>query len=170
MKKSTKLYNLIFPIWFLLFFPPVIFLTIAGNYIIDSLVLVICFSIYKIARVGLNLKSFYKQSILKVWGYGFLSDIIGASILFVLGLLGERLGLSYELTSAICYDPFSKPLAVIIILGATLVSAAFIFLFNYKYSFKNLIEDKTLRFKIALTIAIVTAPWTFLLPTKWFYY
>lgn len=170
MEKSTKLYNLIFPIWFLLFFPPVIFLTLAGNYIIDSLVLVICFSIYKIAGLGLNLKSFYKQSILKVWGYGFLADIIGASILFVLGLLGESLGLSYELTSAICYDPFSKPLAVIIILGATLVSAAFIFLFNYKYSFKNLIEDKTLRFKIALTIAIVTAPWTFLLPTKWFYY
>lgn len=170
MEKSTKLYNLIFPIWFLLFFPPVIFLTLAGNYIIDSLVIVVCFSIYKIAGLGLNLKSFYKQSILKVWGYGFLADIIGASILFVLGLLGENLGLSYELTSAICYDPFSKPLAVIIILGATLVSAAFIFLFNYKYSFKNLIEDKTLRFKVALTIAIVTAPWTFLLPTKWFYY
>lgn len=169
MKKSTKLYNIIFPIWFLLFFPPVILLTLAGNYIIDSLVIIVCFSVYKLADSGFNLKTFYKESILKVWGYGFLADFIGAAILFLLGMCGERFGLSYELTSAICYDPFSQPLAVIIILGAVLVSAVFIFLFNYKCAFKNLIEEKTLRFKIALTIAIVTAPWTFLLPTKWFY-
>lgn len=169
MRKSTKLYNIIFPIWFLLFFPPVILLTLAGNYIVDSLVIIVCFSVYKLVNSGFNLNTFYKESILKVWGYGFLADIIGAVILFVLGLFGDRFGLSYELTSAICYDPFSNYLAVIIILGSIAVSAIFIFLFNYKYSFKNLIEEKTLRFKIALTIAIVTAPWTFMLPTKWFY-
>lgn len=169
MKKVKRLYNLIFPIWFLLFFPPVILLTIAGNYIIDSLVILVCFYCFKLKSLGFDLKLYYKESIFKVWGYGFLADIIGAGILFVFGLLGDRIGLSYELTSAICYDPFSKPQAVLIIFGAILVSALFIFLFNYKFSFKNLIEEKVLRFKIALTLAIVTAPWTFLLPTKWFY-
>ncbi len=168
MKRSIKLYNIIFPLWFLLFFPPIIFLTLIGNYIVDSLVILICFSVYKLVDSGFNLKTFYKKSILKIWGYGFLSDIIGAGILFVLGLFGTRFGLPHELTSAICYDPFSEPLAVIIILGSIAVSAIFIFLFNYKYSFRNLIEEKALRFKIALTIAIVTAPWTFMLPTKWF--
>ncbi|HFL3828422.1 TPA: hypothetical protein ACG3RW_003779 [Clostridioides difficile] len=170
MKKTIKLYNLIFPIWFLLFFPPVILLTLAGNFIIDSLVIIACFFVYKLANSGLELKTFYKGSILKTWLYGFLADFIGASILFLLGLCGDTLGLSYELTSAICYDPFSHPLAVIIILGAILVSAIFVFFFNYKYSFKKLIEEKALRFKIALILAIITAPWTFLLPTKWFYY
>jgi len=169
MKKTTKLYNLIFPIWFLLFFPPVVFITLAGNFVIDSLVIIVCFSVFKLVDSESNLKTYYKKSILKVWGFGFLADIIGAGILFVLGLLGDSLGLSYELTSAINYDPFSEPIAIIIILGAAVVSALFIFLFNYKYSFKNIIKDQALRFKIALTLAIVTAPWTFLLPTKWFY-
>jgi hypothetical protein len=99
----------------------------------------------------------------------FLADIIGATILFVLGICGDTFGLSYELISAICYDPFSNPLAVVIITGSILLSAALIFLFNYKFVFKNHIQENILRFKIALTIAIVTAPWTFLLPTKWFY-
>lgn len=169
MKKSIKLYNLIFPIWFLLFFPPVVFITLAGNFIIDSLVIIVCFSIFKLVNLGFDLKTYYKRSIIKVWGFGFLADIIGGGILFVLGILGDSLGLSYELTSAISYDPFSEPLAVIIILGAVVVSAILIFLFNYKHSFKDVIEEQALRFKIALTLAIVTAPWTFLLPTKWFY-
>src|SRR5690606_30457775 len=109
------------------------------------------------------------NSIIKVWLFGFLADIIGAAILFILGILGEYFGLSYELVSAIDFDPFSNPLAVMIIVFAMLVSALFIFLFIYKITFRELIKDNSVRFKVALTIAIVTMPWTFLLPTKWFY-
>lgn len=101
--------------------------------------------------------------------FSFLADIIGAAILFILGILGEYFGLSYELVSAIDFDPFSNPLAVMVIVFAMLVSALFIFLFNYKITFRELIKDNSVRFKVALTIAIVTMPWTFLLPTKWFY-
>ena len=169
--KQIKLYNVIFPIWLLLFFPPIIIITLLGNYIIDSLVIIGCFFVYKIKNEKFTLKSFYKGSIIKVWLYGFLADFIGAVILFLVGILGEDvLGLPFELTSAICYDPFSHPWAVIIIFFAMLVSTYFIFIFNYKFTFKKQIEEKTLRFKIAITIAIVTIPWTFLLPTKWFYY
>ncbi len=169
MKRTTKLYNVIFPIWFLLFFPPVILVTLVGNYIIDSLVIIACFCAYKLADLEFELKTFYKKSILKVWLYGFLADIIGAAILFLLGICGDIFGLSYEVTSAICYDPFSHPLATFIIIGSILISAAFIFLFNYKFVFRNQIQENALRFKIAITLAIITAPWTFLLPTKWLY-
>mgnify|MGYP000889100713 CR=1 FL=1 len=169
MKRTTKLYNVIFPIWFLLFFPPVILITLLGNYTIDSLVIAACFFVYKLADSEFELKAFYKKSILKVWLYGFLADFIGAAILFFLGMCGDRFGLSYEVTSAICYDPFSHPLAVFIIIGAILVSAVFIFIFNYKFVFKDQIREKVLRYKIAITLAVVTAPWTFLLPTKWLY-
>lgn len=124
---------------------------------------------YKLNNKEFNLKIFYKGSIIKVWLYGFLADIIGAAILFLLGIFGKYVfGLSYELTSAICYDPFSDPLAVIIILFAMLVLAYFIFVFNYKFTLKKQIEEKRLRLKVA--IAIVTIPWTFLLSTKWFYH
>lgn len=168
--KKIKLYNVIFPIWFLLFFPPVTFITLGGNFIIDSLVILICFFVFKLAGTQNSLKTFYKKSILKVWLFGFLADIIGAAILFVTGIFGDSLGLSYKLISAINFDPFSQPAAVIIIIFAMLVSALFIFLFNYRITLKKLIAEKQLRLKVALTIAIVTIPWTFLLPTKWFYH
>ena len=132
--KQIKLYNVIFPIWFLLFFPPIIIITLLGNYIIDSLVIIGCFFVYKLKSKEFSLKSFYKGSIIKVWLYGFLADFIGAVILFIIGMFGEDVfGLSYELTSAICYDPFSHSWAVIIIVVAMLVSTYFVFIFNYNF-------------------------------------
>jgi len=170
LMKEIKLYNVIFPIWLLIFFPPVIFISLVGNFIIDSLVILVCFKVFKLAVYNIDLKIFYKKSINKVWLYGFLSDFIGGIILFIIGILGDYFGLSYELTSAVNFDPFSNILAVLVIIFAMLVSAFFIFLFNYKITFKELIKDASIRFKVALTIAVITMPWTFLLPTKWFYY
>ena len=168
--KEIRLNNIIFPIWFLLFFPPVILITLAGNFIIDSLVILACFKIFKIVDSQHNIKYYYKKSIIRVWLYGFLADFIGATILFILGILGDSFGLSNELMYGINYDPFSNLLAVIIIIFAMLISGLFIFIFNYRVVFKELIKDSYCRFKLALTIAIITMPWTFLLPTKWFYY
>lgn len=165
--KKVKLYNIIFPIWFLMFFPPVILLTLIGNFVIDSLVIVICFFIFGLAQRQHELLAFYKKTILKVWLFGFLADFIGAVILFLTQMPGT---VKAEWVAAICYDPFSQAAAVVIILFAMLVSALFIFLFNYRISLKKQITDVSLRVKIALAIAIITMPWTFLLPTKWFYH
>ena len=167
--KNSKLYNVIFPIWLLLFFPPVIFITLIGNFIIDSLVILACFYIFKLAEQVGNVNSFYTKSILSVWLFGFLSDLMGGVILFATGILGDSFGVPYELSSAINYDPFSHPMAVVIILFAMLISAFFILLFNYNITFKKQLADNQLRLKVALTVALVTMPWTFLLPTKWFY-
>lgn len=166
--KQIKVYNLIFPIWFLLFFPPVILITLVGNFIIDSLVILACFYAFKLASTQ-TLKEFYSKNILKVWGFGFLADIIGAAILLLTYTTGDSLGLPYEIISAISYDLFSHPIAVIIIIFSMLISGFFIFLFNYKITFKNQIEDKKIRLKVALTIAIITIPWTFLISAKWLY-
>ncbi len=165
---KIKLYNVIFPIWLLLFFPPVIFITLIGNFIIDSVVLLICFYIFKLSE-KYNMKRFYKKSILKVWMFGFLADILGALILFTIGVLDNHLGVPYEITSAINYNPFSNVLAIIIIIISMLISGLLIFIFNYRFTFKRLILDKKVRFKVALTIATITIPWTFILPTNWFY-
>ncbi|TEB07925.1 hypothetical protein Psch_01480 [Pelotomaculum schinkii] len=167
--KEIKLYNVIFPIWFLMFFPPVIVVTLAGNFIIDSLVIVVCFYVFKLADSQSSLKTFYMKSIFKVWILGFLADIIGAAILFATGFLGDYFGLSHRLISAISYDPFNHTGAVIITIFAMLVSSFFIFLFNYRITLRNLILERKIRLNVAITIAIVTIPWTYLLPTKWFY-
>jgi hypothetical protein len=168
--KHVKLYNVIFPIWFLLFFPPVIFITLIGNFVIDSLVVIACFLLFKLANNQKGLKEFYKESIFRVWIFGFLADIVGAVVLFISGILGDSLGLPDELIAGINYDPFSNSAAVMVITFAMLVSAALIFILNYRFTFSKQIEDKKLRLKVAIAIAIVTMPWTFLLPTKWFYH
>ena len=167
--KDIKLYNVIFPIWLLLFFPPVIFITIFGNFLIDSLVIAAVFYMLKMSNYQMSLKSFYKSSIIKVWLFGFIADIIGAGILFGIGITGDSLGLPYEITSAVNFDPFDHPAALAIIVFAMLISGLFIFIFNYYFSFARQIEDKKLRFKTALMVAVITIPWTFLLPTRWFY-
>ena len=167
--KSIKLYNVIFPIWLLMFFPPVILLTLAGNFIIDSLVVAGCYYAFKLAQVQDSLKQFYRSSIIRVWLFGFLADFAGAVILFALGTIGDFWGMPYDIYTAISYDPFGHPVAVVVIVFAMLVSGALIFVFNDKVVFSKLIEEKGTRLKVALAIAIVTMPWTFLLPTKWFY-
>lgn len=169
MKKGIKLYNVIFPVWFLIFFPPVIFVTLIGNFIIDSLVTLLCYAVFKLSALKLDLKTFYKKSILKVWIFGFVADIIGAALLFTVNISGTSLGLPNEYLTGINYDPFGNPQSLVIIVAAMLVSAAFILFFNYRFTFARQIVDKKLRFKVALTIALITMPWTFLLPTKWFY-
>lgn len=167
--KQVKLFNIIFPIWFLMFFPPVILLTLIGNFIIDSIVILILFYAFRIVDSIGSLGVFYKKSILKVWMFGLLADLIGAIVLFASIFLGEYFSLPNKILNAVSYDPFSNYIAVIIILFAMIVSGILIFILNYNFTFKKWIVDKQLRFKLALTIAIVTIPWTFLLPTKWIY-
>ena len=39
MKKDTTLYNVFFPIWLMMLFPPVIFAALPANFLIDLAVL-----------------------------------------------------------------------------------------------------------------------------------
>ena len=161
---DVKAYNVIFPIWMFLFFPPVVFIALFGNFIIDSLVLIGCYYWFKCSP---SLTAFYKKHIFVVWIFGFLADIIGAAILLSIYVSETFIGLPYELVMAISYNPFLDPWAFVIILLAILVSGLFIFLFNYHFTFKKTIEDKRKRAKVSLTIAVLTLPWTFLIPMDW---
>lgn len=148
MKKEMRLYNILFPIWFLLFIPITWVVVLPANFVIDSLVILITMKM-----IGVKFKKrMYKESILKVWGFGFLSDIIGAAFLFVT---------MWILDLAVPGEDYLY-LAI-----AVLISAIFIFIFNYKISFKG--YDRNTRFKMALSLAILTAPYTFLIPLDWIY-
>jgi len=141
---------------------------LAGNFIIDSLIVIACYFLFH-PNKDLNWLSFYKGSIIKVWLFGFMADIIGVIILF--GCIGfqEFLGLSNEVIKGISYDPFSNVLSTILLLMSMIISGLCIILFNYRFTFSNLIEEELPRWKVAAFIGITTLPWTFLLPTKWFY-
>ena len=145
---DIKLYNVLFPFWMLLLFPQMWAIVLPGNFIIDSIVLIISMFALKMTEK----KRFYKRHIFQIWGFGMLSDIIGAAYMFLLmwafevGSMGDELYLT---------------------IPALVISAALIFVLNYFVTFRK--SDKVLRLKLALTFAIVTAPYTFLIPSSWLY-
>ena len=148
MKKEVKLYNVLFPFWMLLLFPQMWLIVLPGNFIIDSLVLLVSMAVLKIA----DKKQWYKKHILKIFLFGLLADIIGSAymLLMMIGFELGRMGDELHLT-----------------IPALASSAVLIFVFNYLLTFRK--ADKVLRLKFALTFAIVTAPYTFLIPSSWLY-
>ena len=146
--KNIKLYNVLFPFWMLLLFPQMWAIVLPGNFIIDSIVLIISMFALKMTEK----KQFYKRHIFQIWGFGMLSDIVGAAYMFLLmwtfevGSMGDELYLT---------------------IPALIISAALIFVLNYFVTFRK--SDKALRLKLALIFTIVTAPYTFLIPSSWLY-
>lgn len=144
--------NVIFPIWMIILFPPIIFLIIPGNFIIDSLVLLITLRILK-------LKGVYSKTIFKVFVTGFIADIIGAMFLFI--------GLMFPIFEAIAFNPFDNIFSFIYMLVSIIISGVFIYFINKIWSFKNL--DKKNKHILSLVLAVVTAPYLFMLPTELVY-
>lgn len=147
-KKAVKLYNVMFPLWLLLLFPQVWLIVLPGNFIIDSAVLLISMMILKVD----NKKQWYKKYILKIYAFGILSDVIGSAymllmtLVFGIGSMGD--------------EPY-------LTIPALVISAALIFLLNYYITFRK--ADQKLRFKLSFIFAVVTAPYTFLVPSRWLY-
>ncbi len=145
---SMKLYNVLFPFWMILLFPLVWLIVLPGNFIIDSLVLLVSMLILKIT----DKKQFYKKHIFKIYAFGMASDIIGAAymlfmmIVFEVGNMGD--------------EPY-------LTVPALIMSAALIFVFNYFITFRKI--EKKQRLQLSLIFTIVTAPYTFLIPSNWLY-
>ena len=131
--KQTKLFNLLFPIWLLGLFPLMWLIIIPGNFIIDSLVLIVCLFILKIN----SKKEFYKKNILKIYLFGMLSDFIGAGLIALLffvcriGIRGDELYLT---------------------IPSVIITGLLIYIFNYKISFKNC--EPKIRKRLSLIFAI----------------
>ncbi|MDO4541436.1 MAG: hypothetical protein Q4C00_01220 [Bacillota bacterium] len=147
-KKSVKLYNMLFPVWALFLFPQFWPIVLAGNFVIDSLVLIISMMCLKIAEK----KQFYKKHILKIFAFGLLADIIGSAYMLLLAMRFEVGNMGDELYLTV---------------PALIISAILIFILNYYVTFKKM--DRLLRFRLALIFAVVTAPYTFLVQSSWIY-
>lgn len=146
--KDVRLYNALFPFWFILLFPPMWLIVLPGNFIIDSLVLIISMLALRIA----DKRQCYKKGILKIFGFGLLADAAGSAYMFLM-MVAFRIGRMGD-------EPY-------LTLPALVISSFLIFKLNYSITFKQL-ENK-IRFKLSLIFAIVTAPYTFLIPSSWLY-
>lgn len=149
MKKS-RLYNVIFPVWMLFLFPQVWLITLPGNLIIDCAVVLLTLTALKHTQKWAVLKQVWW----KVWLLGFAADFVGIAILilsmFALNFLPE---------------PWNSWLAFGVTALAVAISGGHIYFFNKLEVFSRTQLTDRERHIVALTLAIVTAPWTFFIPT-----
>jgi len=132
----------------MLMFPAVWLIVLPGNFIIDSLVLLV-----SMIALGISgKKQYYKKHILKIYAFGMLSDVIGAG---------------YMLLMMLCFEVGSMGDEPYLTLPGLAISAVLIFLLNYFVTFRS--DDKRRRVLLSLIFAVVTAPYTFLVPSSWLY-
>ena len=144
---DVKLYNILFPFWMLMLLPPLWLIILPGNFLIDSLVLIVSMYLLKLA----GKKQLYKRWILPIFCFGLLSDMIGSAYMILM--------LVWDLSSTA--EEWHLTLPALILAGIS------IFLLNYFITFRK--TDRPVRLKLALTFAIVTAPYTFMVPSSWLY-
>ncbi|MGN1433063.1 MAG: hypothetical protein ACI4XI_05095 [Ruminococcus sp.] len=178
-KGEVRLYNMILPPFMLMMFSPLLwFISLAGNFIIDSaIILIISLIIFR--KIS---GEFYKKSILKVWLLGFASDFIGVIYLFCVDLAAYSAG-AYNYAEedsvfrkylsganrAFSHCDTSSFWAVVYLASGILVAAIFIFLFNYFISFRKTDLTKKQKLFSSMMLAVCTAPYTLLLPSELFY-
>ncbi len=171
-KRETKLYNVIFPVWLLYFlYPPAWLISLPANFLIDSLVLVLAMKCLGITEKWGK----YKKAILKVWGLGFLADLIGAVWLFLPGFILNSLSPTkahewfyHNLYAPVFFHPFSSLAGFLWVALGVALAGLLVYIFNLKISFKKLNLEAKQKKRLALSLAICTAPYLFFLPTKWF--
>ena len=163
MKKEVRLYNILLPIWLLWIFPQVWLFILPGNLLIDCLVLTITLAALKHRSKW----AVVRQLWWRFWMLGFLADAAGV-LWMVLALLPvwARTGTAYPLwwdksLSYVMHNPFGHPAAFLWTLAAVALAGYCIYRFD-KRAMKNcVLLSEGERHKIALAMAIITAPWLF---------
>ncbi len=171
MKYEVRLYNVILPIWLILWIPSWLWLlVIPGNLAVDCLV---CF------LALLALKHTQKKAVLrrvwwKLWLLGFAADFVGAAWLF-LGIFGfSWLLAGHEGTAlytlwedtmlAALHDPFQNAAAFLWVLAGVALSGACIYFWDRRVLRKCPELDGRQCCIVALALAAATAPWLYFIP------
>ena len=164
MKREHRLYNVIFPIWMLVLFPQVWLIVIPGNLLVDCLVLFLTLLALRHRDKG----GVVKQLWWKFWLLGFLADFIGALFLFgcwYLSLLPEPVGSWIDsIISQAFLNPFRTLPGFLYTLTVVVIAGVCIYFFDKRAMKSCTLLDGRQRHIVALTMAVVTAPWTFLIP------
>ena len=164
--KDTKTYNLLLPIWLIVFIPTWLWLLlIPANYLIDRVVL--RWSLGSLEDKGL----FCRKHTWKICLAGFLSDFAGAMLLLAAALLMSRgAGDTFveDAAGGIMMDPFTNVLSFIITIAAIALAAACIFLLDKMILSKAGLTAEQAK-KSAIRLAVITAPYLYLIPSELLY-
>lgn len=179
-KSDIRLCSTVFPPYMLIFLVPwLLGAVLIGNFIINSIVLlIISFYLYK----KINMR-FYGKKIIWVWLLGILADAIGDGYLIAVSLFSgaeyyEGNDLFKQMLSGIyiavnhsVYDSFGRFSfwGFCFLLSGVIISGVLIFILDYLFVFSDNSITKRQRVVSSLMLAVITAPYTFLLPKELFY-
>ena len=154
---SKKVFNMGFHPSMLYIFPSAWIFSLPFNFLVDSIVLLIGFKIFGKEKVWFN----WRKAILKSWIFGYISDVLAS----VLVLAAEYIaGAAFH--TSVLMNPFGSVFAFVSVLISVAVAGVLIFVFNYKIALSKTELDKPARKKVALLMAIVTAPYLFFMPVR----
>ena len=161
MKREHRLYNVIFPIWMLALFPQVWLIVILGNLIIDCLVLFLTLLALRHRDKG----GVVKQLWWKFWLLGFAADAIGVAWMLLGWLLAVPFGSWWESSVGhIMHNAFAHPAAFLWTFAGVALAGVCIYFFDKKAMGRCDLLTPREKHIIALTMAVVTAPWLFFIP------
>lgn len=150
---SIKLYNLIFPIWFLWLIPITWLVVLPANFLIDLLVVSLTMKYLKVTDIKVNAKSV----IFRVWIFGFIADFIGTASMFMASLFD----INYEthfgkwwynnISNPVSYNPFESIYSILWVTVCVIITAFLIYLFNYKFCLKKSNLDHKQKKELALS-------------------
>ena len=164
-KRGVRLYNVLFPVWFLMYLYPS-WLPVAVqafNFAFDSLVLVLAARWQKVE----DWRQLWKRSILRVWLLGFAADILGAllnlAVYFAAVMLAD-LGGAWADALYGFWNPLTFPGATVFAIPGAALAGVLIYWFDRRFAFRKAgLPAETAR-KLCLALAIATAPYTMLIP------
>lgn len=165
---NTKLYNILLPLWLLIFVPSWLWLLlIPANYLIDRVVL--RWSLGDMEDRGL----FCRKHTWKICLAGFVSDLAGAFILLASVLLmsagaGNSESFIEDAAGGIMMNPFTNVLSFIITVAGVALAAACIYFLDSRILLKAGLTQEQAR-KSAIRLAVITAPYLYLVPSELLY-
>lgn len=172
MKKNARLYSIYFPFYALLVLDyRWLLLMLPINLAVTALVL---FLTLKLSKA--DVKHTLKRALVPAFGAGLLADVCGVAFRFLpllLELLFRGLGMTgisnffgKYLSDMVIYNIYMGqvlPKLVWTVLSIV-VSAVFLYVFNYRVTLKKTVTEAQLRRRMALVLALATAPWGFMCP------
>ena len=134
--------------FFGLLFPPFLLILLPANFAVDSLMLLFLFAWLKLPEK----KEWYKKTILKTWGFGFLADILASGVFVA---LSEILSDLFRDANVNVYLPVSNlPSFFFFTTAAVVLAGILIYGFQRKFVLKKLELEEGKKRKIALGMAI----------------
>jgi len=160
--KQTRLYNVILPIWILFLFPQVWLIALPGNLLIDCLVVLFTLMALKHTQK----RAVLKQVWWKIWLLGFGADFVGVAVLLPAMSLTSAASRDFRpFIEPVMYNCWKSPLAFLWTAAAVALAGVCIYFFD-KWAMRSCqqLNDRE-RHLTALSLAIITAPWMFFIPT-----